>query len=257
MRIDVYLDLDPEPIASFTPPETFKLETERISDGEHQLQFVARDETGQLGSRVIPFQVHNGPEIVVHGVEKGETLKGDISILTNAYSAKKGDEFEPMRIETPKPIPTWAWVLVLCIFGWGAGYVSLELHDRNQSQTSEVATTQPATVSDSAQSWAQLGEQVYGNNCSSCHQQNGEGLTGVFPPLKGNSVVLDENPEQHILAVLNGVSGKVIDGVAYASPMPGFSTLSNEEVAAVVNHERNQWGNQAKTVTEQDVAKLR
>ena len=256
MKIDVYLDFDERPIATFTPPETFKLETKKISDGEHQLQFVASDERGQLGSRVIPFNVHNGPEIVVHGIEKGETLKGDISILTNAYSANRGDEFEPMRIETPKPIPTWAWVLVLCIFGWGAGYVSLELHDRTQNQsTSPVKTEHTSAPSD--QAWAQLGEQVYGNNCSSCHQQNGEGLAGVFPPLKGNTVVLNEDPTEHILTILKGVSGKKIDGIDYASPMPGFSSLSDEEVAAVVNHERSQWGNNAKIISQNDVAKLR
>jgi len=103
-----------------------------------------------------------------------------------------------------------------------------------------------------------LGAKVYGNNCSSCHQANGAGLAGVFPPLKGNSVVLDEDATDHILAILDGVQDKVIDGVAYASPMPGFaSVLSDDEVAAVVNHERTQWGNKAKVVDVEAVKKLR
>ena len=39
--------------------------------------------------------------------------------------------------------------------------------------------------------------------------------------------------------------------------MSEFSNLSDEEIAAVVNHERSQWGNQAKKITKQDVAKFR
>jgi len=40
--------------------------------------------------------------------------------------------------------------------------------------------------------------------------------------------------------------------------MPGFaSVLSDDEVAAVVNHERTQWGNKAKAVDVEAVKKLR
>jgi len=40
--------------------------------------------------------------------------------------------------------------------------------------------------------------------------------------------------------------------------MPGFgSILSDEEVAAVVNHERTSWGNNAKMVSAADIAKFR
>lgn len=104
----------------------------------------------------------------------------------------------------------------------------------------------------------QLGAQVFSNNCAVCHQANGKGLPNVFPPLAGNPVVLADDPTEHIQIVLHGTQGKPINGVTYAAQMPGWaSQLSDEEIAAVINHERTSWGNQAPTISAKDVAALR
>ena len=258
MRIDVYLNSDAQPFQSLTPPEKFALDTTSLPDGRHKLRFVAIDRDGVTSERVIRISVQNGPSIVVHGISEDDVVQGTINVLANAYSSRRGDEFEPMRIETPAPIPTWAWVLFLCIFGWGAGYLALELTSHSGVAVFDDQTTSkseaPADPAKSDEGWAVLGAQVYGNTCSSCHQVNGAGLPGVFPSLIGNSVVRADDPKEHILAVLNGVSGKVIDGIAYVAPMPPFGgLLSNEEIAAVINHERSQWGDPATTISAGDV----
>jgi len=99
---------------------------------------------------------------------------------------------------------------------------------------------------------------VYGNYCASCHQGDGGGLPGVFPPLKGSETVLDEDAGEHIDIVLFGLKDKVIDGISYSSPMLGFGAqLSDEEIAAVINHERTEWGNLAMLITSEDVAAKR
>ena len=36
------------------------------------------------------------------------------------------------------------------------------------------------------------GSAIYASNCQSCHQANGEGLKGAFPPLKGSKIVVGE-----------------------------------------------------------------
>ena len=281
MRIDIYIDDQKEPIDSILPPQKFDLDTNKLEDGKHEITFKATGKSGITSVRVVPFSVQNGPAIDLHGIRENEKLNGNISILANAYSVTRGDEFEPILMETPAPVPTWAWVLLLIIFAWGAGYVSLEVHNRinnppieisqssqssntgsiNMEDTASVETIQDSnepSANSSQSSWAKLGQQVYGNNCGSCHQATGMGLPSVFPPLKNNPAVLNDDPSTHINAVLKGVSGKIIDGVAYASPMPPFgSALSDEEVAAVVNHERTQWGNNGELVTVEDVAKLR
>lgn len=105
---------------------------------------------------------------------------------------------------------------------------------------------------------SELGASVYGSYCSACHQSNGKGLPGVFPPMAGDPVVTASDPTEHISIVLNGLQGKTIDGVAYASPMPAFGgQLSDEQIAAVISHERSSWGNDAPLVTPEAVRELR
>jgi len=102
------------------------------------------------------------------------------------------------------------------------------------------------------------GKTLYDDTCSACHQASGQGVPGVFPPLAGDPVVTAKDPTQHILAVLHGLQGKKIGGVTYSAPMPAFGgSLSNAEVAAIINHERTSWGNQAPQVTATQVKTLR
>ncbi len=102
------------------------------------------------------------------------------------------------------------------------------------------------------------GATVYANNCTSCHQNNGQGIQGAFPPMAGDPVVTAEDPTDHIRAVLYGMQGVPIEGTKYTGIMQPFSELlSDEEVAAVINHERTSWGNDAPTITAEDVAKVR
>lgn len=105
---------------------------------------------------------------------------------------------------------------------------------------------------------AARGESLYAANCSACHQANGEGIPGAFPPLNGNGAVVDADPALHIHTVLNGAQGTIIDGVQYNSPMPPFaSLLGDAEIADIINYERSSWGNQAAHVTAADVAAAR
>lgn len=102
------------------------------------------------------------------------------------------------------------------------------------------------------------GATIYANNCASCHQNNGQGVQGVFPPMADDPVVTAEDPTDHIRIVLYGLQGKTIEGTEYQGIMQPFGELlSDEEVAAVINHERTSWGNDALTVTAEEVAKVR
>lgn len=102
------------------------------------------------------------------------------------------------------------------------------------------------------------GAAIYASSCASCHQSNGAGVPGAFPPLKGDPVVTAEDPTRHVEIVLEGLSGKTIEGTSYSAAMPGFADqLDNQEIAAVVNHERTSWGNSAPTVEPEDVKEIR
>lgn len=87
------------------------------------------------------------------------------------------------------------------------------------------------------------GAAVYGAQCAACHQPNGQGVAGQFPPLAGNrDLFLDKTYALRV--VLFGIEGSVsIGGKAYNGIMPPFSHLSDAETAAVVNYLRGAWGN--------------
>jgi cytochrome c oxidase cbb3-type subunit 2 len=98
------------------------------------------------------------------------------------------------------------------------------------------------------------GASIFASRCAGCHGPDGEGLAGVFPPLKGDPVVNGKDPSAHIRAVLFGLKGKTINGANYTAVMPAHaSLLSDREIASVINHERTNWGNNAPTVTPEDV----
>ena len=266
MRVRVFVDDEPVPRAEFEPPDTFELDSLSLPDGPHVLVVQAGDPESPEGVSRIPFSVRNGPGIAVVGLADDETIFGRVPILVNAFQSRVGDEFEPVRAETPAPIPTWAWVLSLVVGVWAMYYVASEYRvyaDRLSvtapgvaaAPTIEAIPTTPETgpAIDTA-----LGEQIYGNYCSACHQLDGSGVPGVFPPLRGDAVVNNSNAEEHIRIVLEGLSGKTIGGVEYRAAMPGFAAqLSDSEIAAVVNHERTSWGNAAPTASDSTVAALR
>jgi len=102
------------------------------------------------------------------------------------------------------------------------------------------------------------GEKVYAAQCAACHQPTGLGVPNAFPPLAGDPVANGGPVEEHITIVLNGLSGKVINGVSYSAAMtPYAATLNDEQIASVISYERNSWGNNGGIVEPAQVAALR
>jgi cytochrome c oxidase cbb3-type subunit 2 len=97
------------------------------------------------------------------------------------------------------------------------------------------------------------GKALFTSTCAICHQTNGEGVKGAFPPLKGSPVVGDDDATLHIKIVLEGY-----DARSEYSVMPPFKDrLTDDQIAAIINYERTSWGNHSKTVTVDEVAKIR
>ena len=120
------------------------------------------------------------------------------------------------------------------------------------------AGTPPSSAPSSQGYDAAKGQSLFTQTCAACHQATGEGLPGAFPPLKGNPVVNDADPTQHIHVVLYGLQGANVGGVVYSSPMPPFGgSLSDADVANIINYERSSWGNRGTPVTAEQVAAQR
>jgi mono/diheme cytochrome c family protein len=110
-----------------------------------------------------------------------------------------------------------------------------------------------------------LGKKQYDAICITCHQANGLGLPGTFPPLAGSEWVTGSN-ERLIRLVVYGMTGpvKVKDVVYSAAPMPTIGkvansayNLSDDKVAAVLTYIRHEWGNTGAPITTEQVAAIR
>jgi mono/diheme cytochrome c family protein len=254
-RIEVYLDNDPNPLATFLPPDRFELDTTVMEDGPHVLRIVAIDQYGHRGVRKIPFEVRNGPGIAVDGLRENDLVEGKISVLLNAYGGAYEEKWEPVRAETPSPVPTWAWVALIVIVAWGMYYGVQQWKPTQQFSNTPTYGSMPAAA---VKKGPALGADLYRTSCASCHQNNGQGVPHLFPPLAGDPVVTARDPDRHIEIVLFGKKGGAINGIRYRAEMPAWADqLSDEEVAAVIDHERTSWGNNAPTITAKEVARIR
>lgn len=265
-RVIVYLDDEKEPLLTYKPPVRFELDTSALEDGKHILRIEAYDSNGRRGVRTIPFEVRNGPGIGINGLQADDILEGKVPILINSYGGETEQYWQPTRAETPAPIPTWAWVLLLVIVAWATFYIARQwnpppkfANTPTYSKTLGKAKMAAAgEESGEAGGGNALGANLYRTSCASCHQTNGQGLKGVFPPLAGDPVVTSKDPTDHIKIVLQGLDGKTINGVKYTAHMPAWADqLSDKEISAIINHERTSWGNNAPTVTPKEVAKVR
>jgi mono/diheme cytochrome c family protein len=100
----------------------------------------------------------------------------------------------------------------------------------------------------------QRGATVYLSYCSGCHQADGRGVAGKFPPLAGNPVVIAPDPANVFKVILDGIPKRG----TYAA-MPGFAAqLSNQQIADLVNYLRASWGNDVPaTASAADIDSLR
>jgi nitrite reductase (NO-forming) len=101
------------------------------------------------------------------------------------------------------------------------------------------------------------GKTLFAGTCSVCHQGNGQGLPGVFPPLAGSDYLMADK-RRSVELVLNGLSGPVqVNGITYNSVMPPMSQLNDDEVAYILTYVRNAWGNKGDAVTPAEVTQVR
>lgn len=94
------------------------------------------------------------------------------------------------------------------------------------------------------------------NSCAACHQLNGQGVPGAFPPL-ANSDYIRKNRQSIAAIPVRGLSGPIIvNGKEYNSVMPAMG-LSNHDAASVLTYILNSWGNNLGEVKAAEVAKAR
>jgi mono/diheme cytochrome c family protein len=106
------------------------------------------------------------------------------------------------------------------------------------------AVAEPPEEVDPALVGAADGLEVYAAQCMACHQADGSGVPGAFPPLARHvGQLYAADPAYLVQVTLYGLQGPiVVDGVNYAGVMPAFARLSDAEIAALLNHSLTAWG---------------
>jgi len=128
----------------------------------------------------------------------------------------------------------------------------------HESPTQPAATNAADTGGKPAADRVARGRGVYLDDCAGCHMENGEGIAGVFPPLKGNNVVQAKDPETVVHVVLTGQKTAVTHENPTGLAMPAFDwKLSNDQIADLVTYLRSTWGNQGGAIDAGKVADTR
>lgn len=181
---------------------------------------------------------------------------------TSAKMGKKspvsGESFEP-GVETG-PLPKWLiYVIGLGIFWAGAYLFSFsggfrsDVFDHQPRYGAEVA------VSKGPPDPKVLGKRLFSANCITCHQANGEGVAGQFPPLAGSEIVLGDATNHLIGIVLKGLQGSVqVKGQNFNNAMQAWEgQYTDEDLSAILTYIRSDWGNSAPAVSADAVRTIR
>lgn len=137
----------------------------------------------------------------------------------------------------------------------GAAACVFDLPAAARQSEDRVLTAVPSTEHQSVRA---DGEAVYQANCASCHQSDGKGTSNIFPPLDGSKWVTGDK-ERLIRIILDGMTGPLeVRGIDYNASMPPWKNLLNDqEIADVASFIRSSWGNDASSVTENEVRHAR
>jgi len=101
------------------------------------------------------------------------------------------------------------------------------------------------------------GATLYKTYCMGCHQAEGQGLPGTFPPLAKSDYLMTDKTRM-IEVVLNGLTGSIqVNGQNYNGTMPAMGHAKDEEIADILTYVRSSWGNEGDAVSVAEVASVR
>ena len=116
------------------------------------------------------------------------------------------------------------------------------------------AITRPVASKAQMQQIMERGDKIYRAQCAECHGKNGEGVSGIYPALKQNPVLLSASLSNSVRLILAGGFAPATKLNPRPYSMPPFAPfLDDAEVAAVLTYLRNSWGNKGDIVSPSEV----
>lgn len=198
-------------------------------------------------------------------VDGGDFTPG-LSSVASAHSAIRREKGDGSLAPASRSIPLWVLIPIIGIgiaagaylgpnFALGPnlkGYLSsLELPEGEASAGAALDEYDPKV-------WLAKGKGEFSTVCASCHQATGEGVPGLYPPLKNSEWVI--NGEERVLSILlHGIVGQLqVSGKSYNGAMPAQGAVKNNKaLAQLASYVRNEWGNKASLIYDDQVVELR
>jgi mono/diheme cytochrome c family protein len=150
--------------------------------------------------------------------------------------------------EGREPVPWWVWTASVVVIFWAGLYLGryggtfdarahVAIRRRDALAAGAAAGQARTLVADPVRA----GQDVYTKSCQACHQADGMGLPGAFPPVRGSEWETGP-PEQTVRIILDGMTGPIsVAGQTFNGVMPAWrDQLSDAEMAAVATYVR-QW----------------
>jgi len=195
-------------------------------------------------------------------------MSANDSNLRVEQSAASDDSIQQVhaRLQKQKPektdgysmLPLVLLGLMCCAVFFGSVYLAhFSLRFDPLVYSEHANREKPGAVKVAALTRAQLGKRVYDTTCIACHQANGLGVPGQYPPLVASEWVTGSE-ERIIRIVLHGLNGPItVNGNEYNNVMAPLGSLKDDQIANVISYVRASWGNTAAEVSPETVAKVR
>jgi len=170
---------------------------------------------------------------------------------------------ESSESSTNSPLSPWlVGAFILALF-WGGFYLAFNSGGFRQDvyESNAVNWAGGGAVAAAPPDPKVIGKRLYSQNCIVCHQANGLGVPGQFPPLAGSEWVNSDSihGDNHlVLLMLHGHQGPMkVAGQSYNNAMPQWKQLSDADIAAILTYIRSDWGNNAPAIDASFVTLLR
>ena len=191
-----------------------------------------------------------------HGVESEKFSDLKLSEVHEQLLREKGEPEEGYAGLPTFFLILFAGIAMACAGAWYITSHSAGFDGTRSSWKKEevVVATGPKPVEKSIKD----GEKLFNNNCASCHQVDGAGVPGAFPPLAGSPWV-HGTPERIVKIAHYGISGEIeVLGKKFNGAMPNIAeTMSDQKLADIATYVRQAWGNKAAPVDVDTVKAIR
>ena len=160
-----------------------------------------------------------------------------------------------LKVEGPANLLTYSGKEVDATYLGDSAFVGVQGKVKElETQMKKAIASDPKIAAMGKEIIMEKGKRVFLQTCFACHQGEGQGLPGVFPPLAKSDYLMADKARA-IRGVIKGQTGEImVNGQKYNGVMPPVM-INDEQIAQVLTYVMNSWGNTGDIVTVEEVQK--